>query len=107
MYYFNILLAGFGGGVLRGLVGFIKHQYAYKHVKFSWVYFFLMVLLAGLIGLSAAYIPKSIKMNFLGLTDLSPGLAMVIGYAGGDFIENVYKIIIKKPSLYSFDSEKK
>lgn len=27
--YLYILIAGFGGGVLRGLVGFIKHQHAY------------------------------------------------------------------------------
>jgi len=24
--YFSILIAGFGGGVVRGLVGFVKHQ---------------------------------------------------------------------------------
>jgi len=24
--YLSILIAGFGGGVVRGLVGFIKHQ---------------------------------------------------------------------------------
>jgi len=31
--------------------------------------------------------------------------AFVTGYAGGDFLENVYKIIIKKPSLYSFPED--
>ena len=25
-----VLLAGFAGGVIRGLVGFIKYQYSYK-----------------------------------------------------------------------------
>lgn len=106
MYYFNILIAGFCGGIIRGLVGFIKHQYAYKHVQFSWPYFLAMISLAGLIGLSAAYISKNIKMTFLGLKYLSPAMALIIGYAGGDFIENLYKIIIRKPSLYSFDNKK-
>ncbi|MBI4121545.1 MAG: hypothetical protein HY470_01135, partial [Candidatus Ryanbacteria bacterium] len=31
---------------------------------------------------------------------VTPGIAFIIGYAGGDFIENVYKIIIGKPSVY-------
>ena len=30
----------------------------------------------------------------------SPALSFIVGYAGGDFIENIYKIIIKKSSLY-------
>ena len=29
-----------------------------------------------------------------------PWLYFIIGYAGGGFIENIYKIIIKKSSLY-------
>ncbi|MCD6086104.1 hypothetical protein J7J37_00915 [bacterium] len=29
----------FGGGVVRGLVGFIKHQYSYKNVSFNLAYF--------------------------------------------------------------------
>jgi hypothetical protein len=38
-------------------------------------------------------------IKFLG-DDLAPALAFVVGYAGGDFLENVYKIIVKKSSLY-------
>ncbi len=37
--YISILIAGFGGGVVRGLVGFIKHQYSYKNVGFRLPYF--------------------------------------------------------------------
>jgi len=33
--YLPILIAGFGSGVIRGLVGFIKHQFAYKNVSFN------------------------------------------------------------------------
>ena len=37
--YLSILIAGFGGGVVRGLVGFIEHQFSYKNVKFQLPYF--------------------------------------------------------------------
>jgi hypothetical protein len=100
MDYTIILLAGFGGGVLRGLVGFIKHQFAYKEVKFNTGYFIFMMVLSGLVGLAAAWAIDGLGLNFLGLEFLTPALAFVIGYAGGDFIENIYKIIAKNPTLY-------
>ena len=100
MYYFSILIAGFGGGVIRGIVGFVKHQYAYKNVKFELPYFFTMVFLSGIIGVISAATIKELGISFLGLDYFTPILAVVVGYAGGDFIENIYKIIIKKSSLY-------
>ena len=100
--YLSILIAGFGGGVVRGLVGFIKHQYSYKNVGFDLPYFSAMMFLSGIIGLLTAVVIKELGLTFFGLPQLTPALALVIGYAGGDFLENVYKIIIKKPSLYSF-----
>jgi len=105
--YTVILIAGFGGGVIRGLMGFIKHQFSYKNVKFEIPYFLSMVFLSGIIGVLTAATIKELGINFLGLPYLTPALALVIGYAGGDFIENVYKIIIKKPSLYSLPEEEK
>lgn len=99
MYIF-ILIAGFGGGAIRGLVGFIKHQFAYKNVKFKLSYFLTMMLLSGIIGLLTAITMKETGITFLGLDHLTPALAFIIGYAGGDFLENLYKIIIKKPSIY-------
>lgn len=99
--YLSILIAGFGGGVLRGLVGFIKHQYSYKSVKFNLPYFLFMVSLSGIVGLATAWAIKGSGITFMGLPYLSPALAFIIGYAGGDFLENIYKIIIKKPSIYS------
>lgn len=104
--YIAILIAGFGGGVIRGLMGFIKHQYSYKNVKFEVPYFLAMAFLSGVIGVLTAAAIKELGLTFLGLPYLTPALALIIGYAGGDFIENVYKIIIKKPSLYSFPEEK-
>lgn len=91
--------------MIRGLVGFVKHQYSYKNVKFELPYFFTMMFISGVIGFLTAVTVKEMGLTFLGLDYLSPPLALVIGYAGGDFLENIYKIIIKKPSLYSFPQE--
>ncbi len=98
--YISIFIAGFGGGVLRGLVGFIKHQFSYKEVKFQLTYFLAMMFISGVIGLLAAVVVKETGINFLGLNYFSPALAFIIGYAGGDFLENLYKIIVKKSTLY-------
>jgi len=97
--FFYILIAGFGGGVTRGLVGFIKHQFAYKNVGFNLPYFFGMAFLSGIIGVLAAVATKEAGLTLEGV--FSPALSFIVGYAGGDFIENIYKIIIKKSSLYS------
>jgi len=99
--YLAILIAGFGGGVLRGLVGYIKHQFSYKNVGFKLAYFLAMMFLSGIIGLLIAVAIKETGIQFLGTDVLTPALAFIIGYAGGDFLENLYKIIIKKSSLYN------
>lgn len=85
--------------MVRGLVGFIKHQYSYKEVKFKLPYFISMMTLSGIVGLVAAFSIKELGMSILGTESLSPVMALIIGYAGGDFIENMYKIILKKSSL--------
>lgn len=97
--YFYVLIAGFGGGVLRGLIGFIKHQFAYKNVPFKFSYFLVMSSLSGIVGLVSVIAIKEIGFTLEGL--FTPALGFVLGYAGGDFLENLYKIIIKKSSLYS------
>jgi hypothetical protein len=84
-----ILLFGFLGGVIRGLVGFIKHQFSYKDVSFNLNYFLAMMFLSGIIGLIVAYVFKQESLVF----------CFVVGYAGGDFIENVYKTIKAKLSI--------
>jgi len=96
--FLSILIAGFGGGVMRGLMGFIKHQFAYKNVPFNLAYFLGMSFLSGVIGLLSAMAVKEVGFTLEGI--FSPGLSFIVGYAGGDFIENVYKIIIKKSSFY-------
>ncbi|MFH1244267.1 MAG: hypothetical protein V1487_01680 [bacterium] len=62
------LFAGFLGGVIRGLVGFVKNK---------------TILISGVVG-SAAGI----------LVDTEWQVSFLPGYAGTDFIENLYKIKI-------------
>jgi hypothetical protein len=96
--YTQILIAAFGGGFVRGLVGFIKHQFSYKNVKFDLSYFMGMMFMSGMVGLLSAVAINQIGLTFLG--SFTPALGFIIGYAGGDFIENIYKIIIKKSNIY-------
>jgi hypothetical protein len=85
-----ILVAGFAGGMVRGLVGFIKYQYGYKNVGFKVNYFLAMMFLSGVVGMLTA---AAFKYN--------ETFSFVIGYAGGDFIENIFKTITKSTSLYN------
>ena len=64
-----------------------------------------MMFISGIVGLLTAVAIKELGLTFFGLNYFTPALAFIIGYAGGDFLENVYKIIIKKPSLYSFPED--
>ena len=95
---FLILIAGFGGGLIRGLVGFIKHQFSYKNVGFNWSYFLGMSFISGITGLLITLSVKSLGFTIDGIFD--PAMGFIVGYAGGDFIENVYKILIKQSSIY-------
>lgn len=96
--YIGILIAGFGGGVVRGLVGFVKYQFSYKNVPFKLSYFLAMSSISGVIGLLCALSVKEIGFTLEGA--FGPALSFIVGYAGGDFIENIYKVIVKKSSLY-------
>ena len=95
-----VLLVGFAGGAVRGLVGYIKYRGSYKNVPFMPGYLVLTVAVSGAVGLLAAWVTKDLGITFLGLPSITPALALVIGYAGGDFIENLYKILTGKTSLY-------
>lgn len=103
----SILFAGLVGGMLRGLVGYIKYRSSYKNVPFQTGYFSLMVGVSGLIGLLSAWISQDLGIQFLGLKNITVPIAIVIGYAGGDFIENLFKILTGKPSLYQIPVIKK
>jgi len=98
--YIAILIAGFGGGVVRGLVGFIKHQFAFKNVAFNLAYFVTMMFISGIIGVLTAAAVNASGFSILGIDSINPAVAFIIGYAGGDFLENVYKIITKKQTIF-------
>ncbi len=96
--YIYLLIAGFFGGVVRGLVGFIKHQFSYKNTPFKLTYFLGMSFISGVIGMVSASAVKEVGFNLEGL--FTPALSFIIGYAGGDFLENIFKIILKKSSFF-------
>lgn len=97
-FFISIIIAGFGGGMVRGLVGFLKKDssYSYKKPSFNLPYFFLMAFISGIIGLLAAVSIKESALAISGIEYVSPALAFIIGYAGGDFLEGIYKILLKK-----------
>ena len=96
----TILLCGFAGGIMRGLVGYIKYRNSYKNVPFQTRYFIFSVAVSGIVGLLAAWVTKDLGIQFLGLPVITPAIDAIIGYAGGDFIENLFKILTGKTSLY-------
>ena len=92
----ELLIAGFGGGMIRGIIGYLKHQYSYKNVKFDLPYFFTMIFLSGAVGIIVATAVNQAGVQIEGVEYISPAIALIIGYAGGDFLESVYKILAKK-----------
>lgn len=93
---FELLFAGLVGGVIRGLVGYLKYQFSYKNVPFKIQYFIMMVGFSGVVGVSAGWLVKGLANT----SELNSAYAFLAGYAGGDFIENAFKIILKKPELF-------
>lgn len=96
----KFFLFGFLGGLIRGAVGLIKYIYSYKDVPFKAGYFLSSLLVSGFIGYVSAWIVNDLGMSLLGFKEVPLSLAVIIGYAGGDFIENIFKIITKKPELF-------
>ncbi len=74
------VIAGFVGGIARGLSSFLKNRQKSPKVKFDYSYFFSTVFFSGILGgIAGALVENNWKMAFLA------------GYAGMDFIENVFK----------------
>lgn len=103
----SILFSGLLGGIMRGLVGYVKYRSSYKEVPFRIGYFSFMVAVSGVIGLLATWVTHDLGIRFLGLPTITPAIAIIIGYAGGDFIENLYKILTGKTSIYELPPFKK
>jgi len=96
----NLLLAGAGGGVVRGLMGLTKHRLSYKEVEFKPLYFFGTVGVSAFIGLTVTWAIVDSGLSLPFTTTVNTAIAFIIGYAGGDFIENLYKILLKQPNLF-------
>jgi hypothetical protein len=74
------IIAGFVGGLARGLSSFLKKKKAGSAVKFNYSYFFTTVFFSGVLGgIAGALAESNWKTSFLA------------GYAGIDFLENMYK----------------
>ena len=79
--YLIYLLAGFIGGIVRGLVGFVKNKTIEKVNHFKPQYFLITILISGIVGVAASI-----------LADTEWQISFLAGYAGTDFIESLYKI---------------
>jgi len=83
----EIFIAGFLGGLIRGLVGISKNMTASpsKKKKIRADYLAVTLLASGGLGLLVGvFIADDIRF------------ALLAGYAGTDFLENLYKIKMKK-----------
>jgi len=84
---------------LRGGLGVAKYSLSYKDVNLRPWYFAATVTLSGVLGGMAAWVTNDLGIAFLGVKQLSPAIALIIGYAGGDFLENIAKIITQKTNF--------
>ncbi len=102
----SLFLFGFLGGSIRAVIGLIKYTQSYKDVEIKKWYFLSTILVSGLIGTICSWIVSDLGISFLGLESLPLSIALIIGYAGGDFIENIFKIVTKEPELFKlFEKE--
>lgn len=97
---FSLLFAGALGGLVRGIVGFLKYQFTYKNVKFQPVYISAIMILSAFVGATVTWAIAESDIQFLAIQQINPAVAFIFGYAGGDFIENIYKIILGKTTIY-------
>ncbi|MBU0978360.1 hypothetical protein KKF92_00860 [Patescibacteria group bacterium] len=51
--YLIYILAGFIGGIIRGLVGFVKNKTLEKANHFKSSYFAITILISGMVGMAA------------------------------------------------------
>jgi len=75
-----VIVCGFLGGIVRSLVGVVKHGVLLKKEKFKPRYFFLTIIISGIIG---------VFTSILVANDYR--LALLAGYAGSDILEGLYK----------------
>ncbi len=82
---FSIILGGFIGGALRGLMGIAKTLILKKDEDINYGWFFVSIAVAVAIGVIAA--------GFMGG---GFEVALLSGYAGSDLLESLVKIKFKE-----------
>ena len=91
MEFLQLILAGFVGGLVRGLVGIskkIRDKEPDETVEISRQYLAITLLSSGGIGLLVGVLVGD-DVRF----------ALLAGYAGTDFLENAYKIKMRQQNL--------
>jgi len=91
MKFLQLILAGFVGGLVRGLVGIskkIRDKEPDEKVEISRQYLAITLLSSGGIGLLVGVLVSE-DVRF----------ALLAGYAGTDFLENAYKIKMRQQNL--------
>ena len=91
MKFLQLILAGFVGGLVRGLVGIskkIRDKEPDETVEISRQYLAITLLSSGGIGLLVGVLVGD-DVRF----------ALLAGYAGTDFLENAYKIKMRQQNL--------
>lgn len=79
-----ILLAGAVGGFLRGVMGISKDLVTKKDATVNWIWFFVSVFIAAILGaITATFFINDFRIALIG------------GYAGSDFLEGLMKIVLK------------
>ncbi len=96
----TFFIFGFLGGAIRGGLGVIKHKQSYSNTQIDQKYLITTVSVSGLIGLASAWVLQDMGVMFAGAETLPLSLALVVGYAGGDFLENIFKIITKNEDIF-------
>jgi hypothetical protein len=96
----SFIVGGFIGGLLRGGVGIFKYITSYKDVEIRPYYFIGSVALSGVVGCVTAWALSDIATVFLEVGAMPVSFAIIAGYAGGDLIENIFKIVAKEPNLF-------
>ena len=95
--YLIYLLDGFVGGIIRGLVGFVKNKTIEKANHFKPEYFLITILISGVVGAAAGILADTEwQVSFLA-GGVYPEWSR---RAGTDFIENLYKIKMTGKYLY-------
>lgn len=96
----SFFVAGLFGGILRGGMGLFKYTTSYKDIEIRPYYFTGMVLLTGIVGWISAWVVKDALAIFMEVEYVPLSFALVAGYAGGDLIENLFKIAVGEPQLF-------